>query len=109
MTAVVLESGETIATDTVLSNADPKRTPLGLVDPMRLAPSFLQQIRNYRSSGDCDRQPALDGCRFTAPQADVPPRPLAGRIHIGPDVDYIERAFDCRNTDGCRIGRGSKR
>ena len=32
-----------IARDAVLSNADPKRTLLGLVDPMRLAPAFLQQ------------------------------------------------------------------
>jgi phytoene dehydrogenase-like protein len=99
VTAVVLESGESIATDTVLSNADPKRTLLGLVDPMRLTPSFLQQIRNYRMSGvTATVNLALDGLpAFTAlAKSNVAAETaLAGRIHIGPDVDYIERAFDC--------------
>ena len=99
VTAVVLESGESIATDTVLSNADPKCTLLGLVDPMRLTPSFLQQIRNYRTSGvTATVNFALDGLpAFTAlAKANVAAETaLAGRIHIGPDVDYIERAFDC--------------
>ena len=99
MIAVVLENGESIATDTVLSNADPKRTLLGLVDPMRLAPSFLQQIRNYRCSGvTATVNLALDGLpAFTAlATSNIPAETaLAGRIHVGPDVDYIERAFDC--------------
>ena len=99
VTAVVLDSGEEIATSVVLSNADPKRTLLGLVDPMRLMPSFQQQIRNYRSSGVMATvNLALDGLpSFTAlAKSDVPAETaLTGRIHSGPDVDYIERAFDC--------------
>ena len=99
VTGVVLESGETIAADVVLSNADPKRTLLGLVDPMRLMPSFTQQIRNYRSAGvTATVNLALDGLPTFAAltKSGVPAEAaLAGRIHIGPDVDYIERAFDC--------------
>ena len=50
---------------------------------------------------------ALDGLpNFTAlARSDVPAATaLAGRIHIGPDVDYIERAFDC-----AKYGRLSER
>ena len=50
-TGVVLSSGEEIAAGVVVSNADPKRTLLGLVDPMHLDPDFLVRIRNYRCFG----------------------------------------------------------
>ena len=35
----------------VVSNADPRRTLLDLVDPIELDPSFLTRIRNYRARG----------------------------------------------------------
>ena len=35
----------------VISNADPRRTLLGLVDPVELDPGFVQRMRNYRMPG----------------------------------------------------------
>ena len=48
---VVLASGEEIPARAVISNADPKRTFLGLLDPVHLDPDFLGRVRNYRSFG----------------------------------------------------------
>ncbi len=49
--AVRLVSGEAIGAATVLSNADPKRTLLGLIDPRALPQPVLEAIRAYRSDG----------------------------------------------------------
>jgi phytoene dehydrogenase-like protein len=49
--AVRLVSGEAIGAATVLSNADPKRTLLGIVDPGDLPEPLLASIRAYRSDG----------------------------------------------------------
>src|SRR5262249_3678049 len=46
-TGVVLGSGEEITAKAVVSNADPKRTLMNLVDPTHLAPDFVQKIKNY--------------------------------------------------------------
>ena len=51
-TGVVLTSGEEISARAVVSNADPKRTLMRLVDPAHLSPDFVQKIKNYRSHGD---------------------------------------------------------
>src|SRR5258705_1326336 len=45
-TGVVLASGEEISARAVVSNADPKRTLMSLVDPTHLAPDFVQKIKN---------------------------------------------------------------
>ena len=50
-TGVVLDDGREIGARAVISNADPKRTFLGLVDPVELDPSFLVRMRNYRCPG----------------------------------------------------------
>lgn len=97
---VVLASGEEIPARTVVSNADPKRTFLRLVGPMHLDPDFLQKIRNYRSTGAIAKvNLALSGLpRFSALQrvgaGSDGLAALSGRIHIGPDIDYLEQAFD---------------
>ena len=49
--SVRLASGEAIGATTVLSNADPKRTLLGLLDPAELPEPMLGAIRAYRSDG----------------------------------------------------------
>lgn len=90
---VVLESGEEISARAVISGADPKRTLLGLVDAAHLEPSFAAKMRNFRAKGVAAKvNLALDGLpKFTAASdASL----LKGRIHIGPELDYLERAFD---------------
>lgn len=113
-TGVVLASGEEIGARMVISNADPRRTLLRLLDPVHLDPSFVAMMQHYRCSGTVAKiNLALGGLpSFTALQ-DVAPglspaggaglkaaattgteEALAGRIHIGPEIDYLERAFD---------------
>src|SRR5205085_4271802 len=97
-TGVVLESGEEIAARAVVSNADPKNTFLRLVDLTELDPDFLTKVRGYRSTGTAAKlNLALAGLpTFKAlPDASANDHAaLKGRIHIGPDIDYLERAFD---------------
>jgi phytoene dehydrogenase-like protein len=91
---VVLKSGEEIAARAVVSNADPRRTFLNLVDPVDLDPNFLLKIQNYRALGVSAKiNLALSGLpSFPEVAGDI--TKLSGRIHIGPDIDYLERAFD---------------
>ncbi|MGC2089747.1 MAG: NAD(P)/FAD-dependent oxidoreductase [Candidatus Acidiferrales bacterium] len=97
VSGVALTTGEEIPAKAVVSGADPKCTFLHLLEPVHLAPSFLQKMRNYRSRGVVARVLlALDALpNFTAlktsPDANAA---LAARIHIGPEIDYLERAFD---------------
>jgi phytoene dehydrogenase-like protein len=95
-TGVVLASGEEISADLVVSNADPRRTFLNLVGPGHLDPSFVVKMRNYRCSGCVAKvNLALDGVpNFTALQSLGDASALSGRIHIGPTLEYLERAFD---------------
>lgn len=95
-TGVILASGEEISASAVVSNADPKRTLMRLVDPAHLAPAFIQKIKNYRSLGTVAKMNlALSGLPdFTALKAKGNGNLLQGRIQISPEVDYLERAFD---------------
>jgi phytoene dehydrogenase-like protein len=86
-TGVVLKSGEEIRAQAVISGADPRRTFLGLLDPVHLTPDFLGKMQSYRARGTM--------AKVNLALAALPEFPaLAGRIHIGPEIDYLERAFD---------------
>ena len=93
-TGVALSSGEDLYARAVISNADPRRTFLGLIDPVELEPGFLARIRSYRSLGTVAKvNLALSALpRFTSLPDDE--GALRGFIHIGPELDYLERAFD---------------
>src|SRR5579864_7791750 len=97
VTGVALASGEEIPANAVVSAADPKRTFLKLIEPVHLAPSFLGQMQHYRCHGTVARVLfALDALpNFPALKNERDENAaLTGRIHIGPDIDYVERAFD---------------
>ena len=93
---VALSDGTELAANVVISGADPKRTFLRLVDPVELEPDFLTRIRNYRVPGTVAKLnfalsslpvfKGLDGADAGSS--------LRGRVHIGPGIDYLERAFD---------------
>lgn len=90
---VRLKSGEEIAADLVVSNADPLRTLMSLVDPAQLAPQFLLHLKNYRCAGVAAKlNLALDG--LPAFQGVSDSDLLKGRIHVGDSQEYLERAFD---------------
>jgi len=100
-TGVVLADGEAIAANAVVSGVDPRRTFLRLLDPVHLEPDFVVKLQHYRCPGTSAKvNLALSGLPlFTAlgrntAGGDSPHAALAGRIHIGPEIDYLERAFD---------------
>jgi phytoene dehydrogenase-like protein len=92
VTAVVLTDGREIPARAVISNADPRRTLLELLDPFDLEPAFTMKVRNFRCPGTVAKVnltlsavPAFRG---------VDANGLRGRLHVGPSIDYLERAFD---------------
>src|SRR5690606_11542933 len=96
-TGVELESGDRIAARAVLSNADPKRTFLGLVDKSDLEPTFREDIEAYRmESGTFRMNFAISELPdFTClPGRDRGPQ-HEGMIYVLPSIDYIAEAFSC--------------
>ena len=100
VSGVVLADGEEIATEAVVSGADPKRTFFQLLDPAQLDPTFAMRIRNFRAKGNVAKVNLALGDlpAFPALAGTVGPdgfrQALSGRIHIGPEIDYLEKAFD---------------
>jgi phytoene dehydrogenase-like protein len=96
VTGVALAGGEEIAARAVVSGADPRRTFLRLLDPAVLDPEDLRRIRHYRQVGMASKvNLALSALpSFTALRGLDAAALLRGRIHLGPDVDTLERAFD---------------
>jgi phytoene dehydrogenase-like protein len=100
VSGVVLADGEEIASEAVVSGVDPKRTFFNLVDPSQLDPTFALRIRNIRAAGNVAKVNfALEDLPSFPALADAVgvdgSRPaLSGRIHIGHEIDYLERAFD---------------
>jgi phytoene dehydrogenase-like protein len=100
ITGLVLADGEEIAVEAIVSGVDPKRTFFKLIDPTQLDPTFALRIRNIRANGTVAKvNLALGGLpTFPALTDAIAPdgfiKALSGRIHIGPEIDYLERAFD---------------
>ncbi|MGC2542586.1 MAG: NAD(P)/FAD-dependent oxidoreductase, partial [Candidatus Sulfotelmatobacter sp.] len=94
-TGVLLGTGEEIGAKAVISNADPKRTLLKLTDPTHLSPDFVQKLQHYRGNGTVAKvNLALSGLPSFTAFKNGNAAALKGRIHIGPEIDYLERAFD---------------
>jgi phytoene dehydrogenase-like protein len=92
----VLAGGEAIESRAIVANTDPRTTFLNLVDPIDLDPNFLTKMRNYRTPGVVAKiNLALDGLpAFRGLNGNDLKTKLSGRIHIGSEIDYLERAFD---------------
>ncbi len=92
---VLLESGEEIESASVASNLDPKLTFLSLVEERHLDSDFLAAIRHFRIEGTSAKiNLALNGLpEFTAYPGAPGPHHRA-TMHICPDIDYVERAWD---------------
>jgi phytoene dehydrogenase-like protein len=94
-TGVLLSTGEEISANAVVSNADPKRTLLKLTDPTHLSPDFVQKLQHYRGNGTVAKvNLALSALPTFTALKNADGGALKGRIHIAPDIDYLERAFD---------------
>jgi phytoene dehydrogenase-like protein len=90
---VVIDNAENIPAWAVVSNGDPGITLLELIAFGELPPVFRNRVQNYRAHGTVARVdlalsdlPAFNGVSES--------EKLSGRIHIGPNIDYLERAFD---------------
>lgn len=89
---VETEGGESFASRTIVSSADPKRTILDLVGSRHVETGFTRRIANIRSRGNAaklhlalDGLPAIDG---------LEKKEFGDRLLIAPDADYVERAFN---------------
>src|SRR5207247_10500345 len=88
---VVLTTGETIDAGIVVSSADPRRTLIGLVDPIHLSPETIHRVRNIRMRGALAKvNYAVSALPAFAATRDA----LSGCVRSGARLDDIERAFD---------------
>jgi phytoene dehydrogenase-like protein len=92
---VVLEDGTEIGATTVVSNADPKRTFLGLMDKADVPEEFRLSVEGIKMAGPCAKvNLALsEEPRFTGMPADADPnrRSLATLV---PTLEGAERMYD---------------
>jgi phytoene dehydrogenase-like protein len=93
--AVVLDDGTELSAGVVVSNADPKRTFLGLVPAAELEPEFLAAVRGIKMDGPCaklnlvlDEEPQLRGAD---PAADALQR---AQFTLVPWLAGAQRCYD---------------
>jgi phytoene dehydrogenase-like protein len=100
VSGVVLSDGEEIACEAVVSGVDPKRTFFQLLDPANLDPVFAMRMKNFRIAGSVAKVHLALGDLPDFPSLSNAVAPdgfreaLSGRIHIGHEIDYLEKAFD---------------
>jgi phytoene dehydrogenase-like protein len=94
-TGVVLASGQEIGASIVVSGLDPKRTLVGLVDPVALGPSLGWRAGNIRQPGVVGKVNLVLARLPVFPAAGADGAALLrGRIVVAPGIDAMERAFD---------------
>lgn len=96
---VLLQSGERIAARSVISNADPRTTLLGLLGAEHLDTGFVRRVSHLRSRGLAAKlHLALDSApRFGDALAARP----GSRVLIAPSLEYVERAFNHSKYGEC--------
>jgi phytoene dehydrogenase-like protein len=94
-TSVILEDGSEVSARVVLSNADPKRTFLGLVEADQLPADFRQAIAGIKMDGPCAKvnfvlseEPRVNGMprEWSAPQRSL--------FTLVPSLEFAERCYD---------------
>jgi phytoene dehydrogenase-like protein len=90
----ILEGGEEVRGEIVISSADPRRTFMSLVGEKHLPADFAESIRRFRFRGASAKVNLALGelPSFTC----LPGRGahLRGAVSISPSVAYLERAYD---------------
>lgn len=92
---VVLADGAEIRARIVLSNADPKRTFLGMVPAKELPAEFLQAVRGIKMDGPCAKVNMVlaEEPRFTGTPANA--TPLERTFYtLVPSLEFAERCYD---------------
>jgi phytoene dehydrogenase-like protein len=93
-TGVVLDNGDEVTADVVLSSVDPNQTFLRFIDERELPDEFVDDVRRYKYRGSSGKvNLALDALpHFTCLPGEGPH--LRGALSISPSVDYMEAAYD---------------
>jgi phytoene dehydrogenase-like protein len=101
----VLENGDELAADAVVSSVDPALTFLRLLDPDALPENFVRAVRglDFRSPVVKLNLALQEPPRFRTRDRDS--APLTGTVHVGAtDLDALERAFgDARNGEASEV------
>jgi phytoene dehydrogenase-like protein len=92
---VVLEDGTEIAARLVLSNADPKRTFLGLCEAQALSEEFRASIRGIKMDGPCAKVNLVlsEEPRVRGMPKDASPARRA-LFTLVPSLEFAERCYD---------------
>jgi len=92
---VVLKDGTEIRARVVLSNADPKRTFLGLVPERDLPGEFVHAIRGIKMNGPCAKVNVVlsEEPRFTGTPANYDPQQRS-LFTLVPSLEFAERCYD---------------
>src|SRR5579864_1465217 len=93
--SVLLDDGTELRARMVLSNADPKRTFLGMLDAKELPEDFLSAVRGIKMDGPCAKvnmvlaeEPRFAGTSATA-------TPLERTFYtLVPSLEFAERCYD---------------
>ncbi|MFY9528215.1 MAG: NAD(P)/FAD-dependent oxidoreductase [Candidatus Acidiferrales bacterium] len=92
---VVLEDGAEIPARVVLSNADPKRTFLQLMDSSELPSEFLEAVRGIRMAGPCAKVNLVLSEEPRAKGIPVDwPAPQRSLFTLVPSLEFAERCYD---------------
>lgn len=94
-TGVILESGEEISARIVLSNADPKRTYLKLVDEKDLPVEYRTAIDKIKITSPVMKinMAVRELPRFTALAGRDQLQGSTGGLFVGPSIDYVQKAY----------------
>jgi phytoene dehydrogenase-like protein len=92
---VILDDGTEIKSRVVLSNADPKRTFLSLLDSRDLPEEFRQKIRGIKMAGPCAKVNMVlsEEPHFTATPAGAPLQQRTLYTLVG-SLEFAERCYD---------------
>ncbi len=104
-TGVVLDSGEEIRGKMVVSNADPKRTFLNLIEPQYLEEDFRKRVSNIQMKGTFFKlMIATDApLKWKCFNGKDSQHRDEGEIIISPTIDYVHKAWE-----DCQEGRPSE-
>ena len=94
-TGVVLDDGTEIRARIVLSNADPKRTFLGMLPASELPADFLHSVRGIKMDGPCAKVNMVlaEEPRFTGTPSQA--TPLERTFYtLVPSLEFAERCYD---------------
>ena len=93
-TGVVLEDGSEIDARVILSNADPKRTFLGLVEASALPDEFRRAVSAIKMDGPCAKVNLVlsEEPRFRGTRADATPAERSFFTLI-PSLEFAERSY----------------